>query len=298
MDISLLKTFLEVYRTRHFGHAAEHLFITQSAVSARIRQLEETLGVALFTRERNNIQLTPSGTRFLKHAESIVNAWNQACQDTAVAGEAKSPFSLGGMFSLWDIVLQDWIQHLYRQRPDLALRTEALTPEMLVRHVLDGSLDLAFMFEPPQLTELIADELGAVQLVMVSSRAGLTATDAVRQPDYIMVDWGTSFAISHARRFQDMPSPALHMAFGRMALGFLLSCGGVAYLAEPMVNSAVAEGRLYVIADAPRIERRFFAVHSSANPTRRPLLQDTLHSLRHFLAATEGFAPPVTDVAP
>jgi DNA-binding transcriptional LysR family regulator len=66
MDIDLLKTFLEVYRTRHFGRTAENLYLTQSAVSARIRLLEETLGVPLFTRTRNDIQLTPAGTRLLK----------------------------------------------------------------------------------------------------------------------------------------------------------------------------------------------------------------------------------------
>ena len=41
MDIEILKTFLEVARVRHFGKASESLFITQSAVSARIRLLEE-----------------------------------------------------------------------------------------------------------------------------------------------------------------------------------------------------------------------------------------------------------------
>jgi DNA-binding transcriptional LysR family regulator len=74
MDIDLLKTFLEVNRTRHFGRAAENLFLTQSAVSARVRQLEDTIGVPLFTRTRNDIQLTPAGTRLLKYAESILNA--------------------------------------------------------------------------------------------------------------------------------------------------------------------------------------------------------------------------------
>ncbi|KKK52296.1 hypothetical protein LCGC14_3106360, partial [marine sediment metagenome] len=44
MDIDLLKTFVEVVRTRHFGKAAENLYITQSAVSFRIRQLEQGLG--------------------------------------------------------------------------------------------------------------------------------------------------------------------------------------------------------------------------------------------------------------
>lgn len=57
MDTELLKTFLEVSRTRHFGRAAEALYLTQSAVSFRIRQLENQLGVNLFTRHRNNIRL-------------------------------------------------------------------------------------------------------------------------------------------------------------------------------------------------------------------------------------------------
>ncbi len=45
MDIQLLKTFLEVKATRHFGRAAENLYLTQAAVSARIKQLETVLGV-------------------------------------------------------------------------------------------------------------------------------------------------------------------------------------------------------------------------------------------------------------
>ena len=58
MYITHLRTYLEVYRTRYFSKAAGNLFVTQSAVSARIRQLEDKLGVRLFTRNRNNIQPT------------------------------------------------------------------------------------------------------------------------------------------------------------------------------------------------------------------------------------------------
>ena len=81
MDIGLLKTFLEVNRTRHFGHAADNLYLTQSAVSARIRLLEQSVGVPLFTRTRNNIELTPAGQKLLKHAENILTAWNRARQE-------------------------------------------------------------------------------------------------------------------------------------------------------------------------------------------------------------------------
>ncbi|MGF1808122.1 LysR family transcriptional regulator, partial [Aliivibrio sifiae] len=71
MDTDLLKTFLEVTKTRHFGRAAEHLFLTQSAVSFRVRQLESQLGNPLFTRQRHNVQLTAAGERLLPYAEAI-----------------------------------------------------------------------------------------------------------------------------------------------------------------------------------------------------------------------------------
>jgi DNA-binding transcriptional LysR family regulator len=72
MDTDLLRTFIEVSKTRHFGRAAENLYLTQSAVSFRIRQLEQQLGVSLFARHRNNIQLTQSGEHLLPYA-----AWHR-----------------------------------------------------------------------------------------------------------------------------------------------------------------------------------------------------------------------------
>lgn len=78
MDTELLKTFLEVQKTGHFGKAAEHLYLTQSAVSFRIRQLEQNLGTSLFHRSRNNIQLTQAGETLLPYALSVVQALSTA----------------------------------------------------------------------------------------------------------------------------------------------------------------------------------------------------------------------------
>lgn len=80
MDTELLKTFLEVQKTRHFGKAAENLYLTQSAVSFRVRQLEQSLGVTLFSRFRNNIQLTAAGELLLPHAQAVLGAIQTAKQ--------------------------------------------------------------------------------------------------------------------------------------------------------------------------------------------------------------------------
>ena len=274
MDIDLLKTFLEVYRTRHFGRTAENLYLTQSAVSARIRLLEETLGVPLFTRTRNDIQLTPAGTRLLKYAESILNSWNRARQDAALGDEDTVSLAIGASYSLWDILLQDWTHALYRELPRVALQAEAHGPEVLVRRLHDRALDIAFMFEPPQMAELEAREIALIKLIMVADRPQLTAREAVGR-GYIMADWGTSFAIAHARHFPDMPPPAVRMGLGRMALAFLLSNGGATYLAEQMVNEYLQSERLYRVQDAPVIDRQVYAVYPLASE-RKALLEQVL----------------------
>jgi DNA-binding transcriptional LysR family regulator len=74
MDTYLLKTFMEVVEQRHFGKAAANLYVTQSAVSARIRLLEQEVGRPLFVRQRNNIHLTKYGEKLVSHAKDILHA--------------------------------------------------------------------------------------------------------------------------------------------------------------------------------------------------------------------------------
>ncbi|MDY6979700.1 MAG: LysR family transcriptional regulator [Pseudomonadota bacterium] len=263
MDIHDFATFLEVSRTRHFGQAARNLCITQSTVSARIRQLEQQLGTPLFIRERNNIQLTPAGEKMLAYAETITTAWNRARQEVGISQAGKLPLSIGGIISLWDILLQQWIQHLHQQHSELALQGETHGNEILIRRTLGNTLDIAVVFDAPQNDNLVVRELATIKLILVASRPGSAAE--VMQQDYILVDWGTSFLTRHAQEFPDQPMPALRIGQGRIALDFILNCGGSAYLAEQMVQPHLDAGRLQRIDDAPVIERSAYAVYNSQN---------------------------------
>lgn len=258
VDIDLLKTFLEVNRTRHFGKASENLFVTQSTVSSRIKLLEEVIGTALFIRTRNDIQLTAAGQRLIRHAESMLTIWNQARQQIAIDDEDKIPLTIAGMPSLWDIALQGWLHKIYAKYPQLALSTETTSIELANRRLMDGTLDIAFTFEPLQLSGIQCIEIMRVPLVMVSSKPGLDVQSAIKR-DYVMVDWGTIFTATHARNFPEMSTPVLRTGLGRLALEFILECGGTAYLAEPMVSAHIREGQLHKVQDAPVIERAAYA---------------------------------------
>jgi DNA-binding transcriptional LysR family regulator len=264
MDIELLRTFLEVVRTRHFGKAAEELCVTQSAVSARIRQLEQTLGVALFTRQRNNIQLTPEGRQLQKHAETIVQVWIRARQETGLRAEFTRGLAVGSMWDLWETLLRDWVATLRREMPDTALQVEAGTADVLVRKLVEGVIDLAVLFEPPQLLELELRELGHINLVLASTQSGQTL-EQVFESGYIMANWGTAFAHAHARYFPDMPAASMHVNLGALALRHLQHSHGAAYLPEQLLATTNSPRRLYRVSHAPCIERSVFAAFCSGS---------------------------------
>lgn len=279
MDTELLKTFLEVNRTRHFGKAAEHLFVTQSAVSARIRLLEELLGIPLFTRARNNVQLTAQGERLVRHAETILNAWTRAKLEVAVCNEADVAITVGGIASLWDILLQDWLLALSAAVPTLSITAEALSNELLLRRIRDRTLDLAFSFESPQLSEVKVQEIAVISLIMVTTHAGFDCRQALDQGDYVLVDWGTGFAVAHAQAFPEMAPPRLRFGLGRLAHAFVLARGGTLFLPEQVVAEELRSGKLHRVADAPVMKRAAYAMFS-ADANRTGLIDQLLAGAR------------------
>ena len=273
MDIELLRTFLEVSRTRHFGQAAEAMFLTQAAVSSRIKTLEKMLGVQLFDRVKRDIQLTPEGHRLVTRADFLISEWRKIRQETS-AGGAKQQLSVGGSLRLWDVLLQDWLIRMRTALPEIALIAESHTPDLLTRKLLDGVLDLAFMLEPPQLEVLQIRDIGGLPLRLVTDRPDVTLEEAL-STDYLMVDWGLTHALQHRRLFPDAPEPLTRLASGTMALSYIQALGGAAYLPESMVQDAVKDKSLFLVEDAPLIEHRVHAVYP-VRTGRKALIDEVL----------------------
>ncbi|EJO56460.1 transcriptional regulator, LysR family, partial [Burkholderia multivorans CF2] len=74
MDLTLLRAFATVAREGNLTRAAAQLHLTQPAVSLQIKHLQETLGVALFTRTSRGLALTRDGQTLLPHAERALAA--------------------------------------------------------------------------------------------------------------------------------------------------------------------------------------------------------------------------------
>ena len=270
MDIQILKTFIEVSKMRHFGQAAKNLFLTQAAVSARIKLLEDKLGAALFIRKRNNIQLTQAGNRLLEHADNLVKGWERAALSVALGNEPGASISAGCLFDLWHVMVEDWAKKLLKQSPAIALQLDIQPAKTLGERLSQGLLDLAFVFDPPQLSHLDQKQIGHIRLRLVSTIPNLTPNHCLEN-NYILVDWGSSFEIAHSESFPDTPAPMIRTNSAQIALKLLLEQGGSAYLPDEIIHSELKEGRLHIATDSPTVDKPIYAVYSPDNLTNDTL---------------------------
>ena len=72
MNLRFIEAFVWVARLRSFTAAAEKLYTTQAAISARIATLEDEFGVKLFERDKRTVALTHSGEELLEYAEQLL----------------------------------------------------------------------------------------------------------------------------------------------------------------------------------------------------------------------------------
>lgn len=287
MDIELIKTFIEVKNCRHFGKAAENLYLTQAAVSSRIRHLEQYFGVELFTRTRNNIQLTPAGERLVSYAESLIQTLGMAKQDVALSSGQVAQISIAGTPNTWDTYIHDAISKIYALQPEISLVAEILAREHITRQLLERTLDVAILFDPPKVEELKIEHLHTFELVLVSTinEQDIANSASMR---YIMVDWGTSFNAWHAKELKVLLAPKVRTSTARIALDLMLQCSGSAYLPDVLVQPFIEQGQLFKVADVPRFERNVYIAFHKDNENA-----DKLHDIKRLLRQEEPEAPSI-----
>ncbi len=245
MDVKVFRTFLELARVRHFGRAAENLYITQAAVSARIKQLESYFDTQLFIRDRNNIKLTSAGERLISYAEVMVSTLQQAKLELSLEDGKGLQLTLGGTPNIWDAYLQNCLSVVTDAFGGYGFMAEVMGREMLSRSLLERTLDMAFAFDQIKADELNCKKVADVVLVLVSTQQD--SLDTVFENKYVYVDWGTRFSSEHAERHPKIPAPYLRTSTARIALDFILEKGGAAYLPISLVEPFIANGQLYKV---------------------------------------------------
>ncbi|EOD78047.1 putative transcriptional regulator, LysR family protein [Grimontia indica] len=265
MDTDLLRTFLEVNKTRHFGKAATNLYLTQSAVSFRIRQLEIKLGTPVFTRKRGDLRLTAAGERFVPYAESILQTWGRARQDVALTDSYQQQLTVGATSLIWEMdSCSDWLEQVEAKQPDWALRTESLSRQQISNALLEKQVDVVLTSEPPKLADLQQHRITAFELLLVCSEPDQDL-ESVSELPMVYLDWGTRFGLEHGRIASLQRTPVLHSHACQPALKFLLNRGGVGFLPSTVAQPWIEAGALHVVKDSPAMANELYLVWLSTS---------------------------------
>ncbi len=263
MDVKVFRTFLELARVRHFGRAAENLYITQAAVSARIKQLESYFDTQLFIRDRNNIKLTSAGERLISYAEVMVSTLQQAKLELSLEDGKGLQLTLGGTPNIWDAYLQNCLSVVTDSFGGYGFMAEVMGREMLSRSLLERTLDMAFAFDQIKADELNCKKVADVVLVLVSTYQD--SLESVFDNKYVYVDWGTRFASEHSERHPKISAPYLRTSTARIALDFILEKGGAAYLPVSLVEPFIANGQLYKVSGVEDWRRPIYLSYRKAS---------------------------------
>lgn len=259
MDISLARTFLTILDTGSFINAADKLNVTQSTVSARIRTLEDQIGMQLFERDRSGARPTPAGLRFQRHALGIIRIWEQAQLEVGLPDTFQGSLVVGAQVSLWHGFLLDWLGQMARLERQVAVRAQFGFSDVLMRRLIEGVMDIGVMYTPELRAGFKVEPLFADEIVLVSSEKQ-DAADLGR--NYIYVDWGPEFQRDHSLNFPDMLRPAIYMELGALGLGYLLQNEATAYFPKRLVAALVEQGHLRIKQNAPVFTYPAYVVYS------------------------------------
>jgi DNA-binding transcriptional LysR family regulator len=171
MDASDLKLFEAVARLGGIGRAALELNTVQSNVTARVRSLEQELGVRLFERHARGVTLTAAGQRLLPYAIEVKDLLKRARRAAMDDGTPKGPLTIGTLETTAAMRLPRIIVRYAADYPavDLTLRTG--TSAELVERVLQHELDGAFVVGPVDHAALIQQTVFREELVVVTAPA-------------------------------------------------------------------------------------------------------------------------------
>ncbi|RCV53593.1 LysR family transcriptional regulator [Marinitenerispora sediminis] len=174
MQFQQLAYFLAVAETRHFTRAAELSRVAQPSLSKQIRNLEEELGAALFSRARGNITLTPAGEALLPLAQRILTDMETARREVQeLAGMRRGRVRLGATPSLCAGLLADALARFHARFPGIELHVEESGSRDLIRALGRGELDLALIILPLHSSDpaFVTTPILRESLVVVSSVA-------------------------------------------------------------------------------------------------------------------------------
>ena len=148
MNLRFVEAFYWVATLKSVTRAAEKLFLTQSAMSARVAALEEELGTLLLDRRDKQFRLTVAGTRFVTYAQKLLELQREIKTEMGSDQAMAASLRIGAIESVLHSWLIPWIERLRGEQAGLELELTVETTPVLMDQIQRGAQDIVFAALP------------------------------------------------------------------------------------------------------------------------------------------------------
>lgn len=305
MDLARVNAFVSVARLGSISRAAEELFVTQPALTARLQALERDLDAQLFVRSRHGSRLTEAGRALLPHAERALTALNrgrEAVQEVASGGAGR--LTIGAAPAISTYVLPAMLHRFQAAHPNIRLSVRSGHSEEVLEMVLRDEVEIGLM-RPIHHAEVTTTLLYEDEVVLVVHRghrfaaAGQVRMAELAAENLILFDRTSSYhelTSAIVRQAGISPRGQLEVDNIDAAKRMVEQRLGIALLPLTSVQSEIGAGRLVPVSvtDMPPVRRQIVVARRRDAGELSPVLAaflSTLDDLRpsaershHFLA--------------
>ncbi len=294
MQLKWIEDLLAIEQTRSFSRASEIRFVTQSALSRRVKSLEGWVGVELVNRGTYPVELTPAGRRFCEQSKESVSALTELRSE--LRQEAKMPgrsiqITAGHTLSL--TFLPKWLKQFHLQTGNFNARVVAANVHDAVVALAEGNCDLMIGYHHP-LVPILLDEdkfasltLGHEDFIPVSAsnERGRPLFSLPGSPD-APLPYLAYTATTFMGRVVDMILNSAEVDYhlrscyetdmAMLLMKMVVERYGIAWLPVSAVADQMEAGRLVAAGDrdwTTQLEIRCYRAISNANPTLQDLWQ-------------------------
>ena len=160
MDLRQLRYFLDLCETEHLTRSAGNLHITQSTLSHALKQLEDSLGVALFDRVGRGLRLSQAGRLFRDHASRALHEIKTGRMALDDLGALRSgSIAVGVIPSYMTVLLPAAITRFHAAHPGVTVSARELRADAIHDELAAGRLELGISFDDPERREALAKPL-------------------------------------------------------------------------------------------------------------------------------------------
>lgn len=289
MNLRFVEAFYWVSTLKSVSRAAEKLFITQSAMSARIAALEDELGILLLDRRNKRVTLTVAGMRFVSHAKRLLELQREVKGEMGSGRAAAAHLRIGAIESVLHSWLIPWLEKLRGENQQLEIELSVETTPVLIDQVQRGGQDIVFTALPASGEGLRTKTLPPMEMCFVGDatryRKRAYTLIELAQGELLSFQRGSQphLALTDALHSSNTEQKRVHAISSISAMAQLVAGGfGVATLPRAAASSLVKSHGLRLLkCDVALPPLPIHATYRS-DPTTT-LIEDALKSAMTFV---------------